>query len=110
YSWGGGVGCLPGYRPKPIGQADDGSSRVITVVFLALLIDLLGFTLILPLLPSIMDYYGRTDDGIYRTLQNTVDWFSEKVGVPEERKYNSVLFGGTVVYGHFLFHWGINMR
>uniref|UniRef100_A0A8C4SLQ0 Major facilitator superfamily domain containing 10 n=1 Tax=Erpetoichthys calabaricus TaxID=27687 RepID=A0A8C4SLQ0_ERPCA len=91
YSWGGGVGCLPGYRPKPI--ADDGSSRVITVVFLALLIDLLGFTLILPLLPSIMDYYGRTDDGIYRTLQNTVDWFSEKVGVPEERKYNSVLFG-----------------
>ncbi|XP_039606802.1 major facilitator superfamily domain-containing protein 10 [Polypterus senegalus] len=83
-------------RAESKGQADDGSSRVITVVFLALLIDLLGFTLILPLLPSIMDYYGKTDDGIYRSLQNTVDWFSEKVGVPEERKYNSVLFGGLI--------------
>lgn len=36
------------------------SSRVIRVVFLALLLDLLGFTLILPLLPSILDHYSQT--------------------------------------------------
>ncbi|XP_062991962.1 major facilitator superfamily domain-containing protein 10 [Elgaria multicarinata webbii] len=75
---------------------EEGSTRVITIVFIALLIDLLGFTLILPLLPSILDYYSKNDDGFYMTLQNGVDWFTEVVGVPVERKYNSVLFGGLI--------------
>lgn len=35
--------------------------RVITIVFLALFIDLLGFALILPLFPSILDYYSQTE-------------------------------------------------
>ncbi|KAM4051165.1 major facilitator superfamily domain-containing protein 10 isoform 1-T2 [Anomaloglossus baeobatrachus] len=70
--------------------------RVITAVFLALLIDLLGFTLILPLLPSILDHYSKSNDGLYQTLQHTVDWFAGAVGVPQERKYNSVLFGGLI--------------
>lgn len=39
---------------------DTHSSRVIRVVFLALLLDLLGFTVILPLLPSILDHYSQT--------------------------------------------------
>ncbi|KAK1174747.1 major facilitator superfamily domain-containing protein 10-like [Acipenser oxyrinchus oxyrinchus] len=77
-------------------KADSGMSRVILVVFLALLIDLLGFTLILPLLPSILDDYGKTDDGVYQSLQSIVDWFGETIGVPVERKYNSVLFGGLI--------------
>uniref|UniRef100_A0AAZ3Q3D1 Major facilitator superfamily domain-containing protein 10 n=1 Tax=Oncorhynchus tshawytscha TaxID=74940 RepID=A0AAZ3Q3D1_ONCTS len=68
-----------------------GSSRVITSVFFALLLDLLGFTLILPLLPSILDHYGQTE-----SLQSIVDWFREAVGVPMETKYNSVLFGGLI--------------
>ncbi|XP_075426582.1 major facilitator superfamily domain-containing protein 10 [Ascaphus truei] len=76
--------------------AAQGSQRVITVVFLALLLDLLGFTLILPLLPSILDHYGKTNDNLYQTLQHTVDWFATSVGVPQERKYNSVLFGGLI--------------
>lgn len=36
-------------------------NRVITIVFLALFIDLLGFALILPLFPSILDYYSQTE-------------------------------------------------
>lgn len=42
---------------------DDGafSSRVINIVFVILLLDLLGFTLILPLLPSILDHYAQTE-------------------------------------------------
>lgn len=39
-------------------DADRGANRTLYVVFLSLVIDLLGFTLILPLLPSILDYYG----------------------------------------------------
>uniref|UniRef100_A0A671LEF6 Major facilitator superfamily domain-containing protein 10-like n=1 Tax=Sinocyclocheilus anshuiensis TaxID=1608454 RepID=A0A671LEF6_9TELE len=72
------------------------SSRVIRVVFLALLLDLLGFTLILPLLPSILDHYSHTGDSVYQSLQSIVDWFRGAVGVPMETKYNSVLFGGLI--------------
>ncbi|XP_067083699.1 major facilitator superfamily domain-containing protein 10 isoform X1 [Osmerus mordax] len=72
------------------------SSRVISIVFLALLLDLLGFTLILPLFPSILDHYGQTEDTVYLSLQSIVDWFREAVGVPMETKYNTVLFGGLI--------------
>ncbi|XP_048384232.1 major facilitator superfamily domain-containing protein 10 [Stegostoma tigrinum] len=78
-------------------NSHDGSSRIITIVFLMLLIDLLGFTLILPLLPSILEYYGKTDhDGVYQSLQHSVSWFADMIGVPSVRKYNSVLFGGLI--------------
>ncbi|NXA31332.1 MFS10 protein, partial [Eudromia elegans] len=77
-------------------KQEQSSNRVITIVFLALLIDLLGFALILPLFPSILDYYSKTEDGFYLSLQHSVDWFAVKVGMPPERKYNSVLFGGLI--------------
>lgn len=35
--------------------------RTMPVVFSVLLIDLLGFTVILPLLPSMLEYYGSHD-------------------------------------------------
>ncbi|KFP75027.1 PREDICTED: major facilitator superfamily domain-containing protein 10 [Apaloderma vittatum] len=77
-------------------EPDQNSSRVITIVFLALFMDLLGFALILPLFPSILDYYSQTEDEFYLSLQRGVDWFAGMVGVPPERKYNSVLFGGLI--------------
>lgn len=36
------------------------SSRVIRTVFVVLLLDLLAFTLILPLLPSILEHHAQT--------------------------------------------------
>lgn len=33
-------------------------------------------------------------DGLYLSLQRGVDWFAVMAGIPPERKYNSVLFGG----------------
>ncbi|KAM9027628.1 major facilitator superfamily domain-containing protein 10 isoform 2-T4 [Ara ararauna] len=77
-------------------KQEHNSSRVITIVFLALFIDLLGFALILPLFPSILDYYSQTEDGFYLLLQRGVDWFAVMAGIPPERKYNSVLFGGLI--------------
>ncbi|KAM6261319.1 major facilitator superfamily domain-containing protein 10 isoform 2-T4 [Porphyrio hochstetteri] len=77
-------------------KQEQNCSRVITIVFLALFIDLLGFALILPLFPSILDYYSQTEDGFYLSLQHGVDWFAAMVGMPPERKYNSVLFGGLI--------------
>lgn len=47
-------------------EVKEGSSRVITIVFVSLLLDLLGFTLILPLFPSILDHYGQAEVRITR--------------------------------------------
>ena len=37
------------------------SHWTLTVLFVSLLLDLLGFTVILPLIPSLLEYYGRGD-------------------------------------------------
>ncbi|TNN44077.1 Major facilitator superfamily domain-containing protein 10 [Liparis tanakae] len=81
---------------KPAEDGSSFSSKVINIVFITLLLDLLGFTLILPLLPSILDHYAQTGDGVYQSLQSVVDWFREVVGIPMEKKYNTVLFGGLI--------------
>lgn len=63
------------------------------IVFFSLLLDLLAFTMILPLLPSLLEHYRVNDkDGLYTTLSNSVSYFRELVGAPE--KYTTVLFGG----------------
>lgn len=38
--------------------------KTLTVLFLSLILDLLGFTVILPLFPTILDYYGQHDDQV----------------------------------------------
>ncbi|EFA10942.1 major facilitator superfamily domain-containing protein 10 [Tribolium castaneum] len=68
-------------------------SSTVYVVFLSLLLDLLAFTMILPLLPSLLEYYKSNDStGLYAWLSRRIQFFQELVGAPE--KYNSVLFGG----------------
>ncbi|ENN81197.1 hypothetical protein YQE_02387, partial [Dendroctonus ponderosae] len=63
------------------------------VVFISLLLDLLAFTMILPLLPSLLDHYRENDTtGLYSWLSRQVYFFQKMVGAPD--KFNSVLFGG----------------
>lgn len=65
------------------------------IVFFSLLLDLLAFTMILPLLPSLLEHYRVNDKfGLYTTLSNSVRYFRELVGAPE--RYTSVLFGGAL--------------
>ena len=40
---------------------ESSSVRPLAVVFISLLVDLLGFTVILPLMPSILEYYSHHD-------------------------------------------------
>ena len=35
-------------------------------------------------------------DVTYQSVQSVVDWFREAVGIPLEKKYNTVLFGGML--------------
>ncbi|KAK6177910.1 hypothetical protein SNE40_012779 [Patella caerulea] len=72
-------------------------NRVFFIVFISLVLDLLAFTVILPLLPSILDYYGSNDKvGLYTYLKTSVSNFREFVGAPDTPRWNSVLFGGLI--------------
>lgn len=65
------------------------------IVFCSLLLDLLAFTMILPLLPSLLEHYRINDKlGLYTSLSNSVAYFRDLVGAPE--RYTSVLFGGAL--------------
>ncbi|XP_014240777.1 major facilitator superfamily domain-containing protein 10 [Cimex lectularius] len=66
------------------------------IIFVSLLLDLLAFTMILPLFPSLMDHYRRHDDpnGLYAYMSESIKHFQQLVGAPI--KFNSVLFGGLL--------------
>lgn len=67
--------------------------RAVYLVFFSLLLDLLAFTIILPLLPTILERYRVNDSsGLYDYLALQIKYFQRLVGAPE--KYSSVLFGG----------------
>lgn len=69
--------------------------RSVYIVFVSLLLDLLAFTIILPLLPTILERYRLNDSsGLYNQLATQIKYFQELVGAPE--KYSSVLFGGVL--------------
>lgn len=77
-------GCLK-YRIDP----------AVIVIFCALLFDLLAFTIILPLLPSLLEYFSYNDSsGLYNWLTECVVTFQDTLGIPE--RYNTVLFGGLI--------------
>ncbi|XP_040566041.1 major facilitator superfamily domain-containing protein 10 [Lepeophtheirus salmonis] len=64
------------------------------IIFISLLLDLLAFTLILPLFPSLLEYYRKNNDDFYSLLNENIRYLGSKLGSPEE--FNSVLFGGCL--------------
>lgn len=73
------------------------NSKVIALVFISLLLDLLAFTMILPLLPSLLDYYNREEgkgNGFYAVSLRAVQAFQKLTGAPD--RFISVLFGGVL--------------
>ncbi|XP_057341480.1 major facilitator superfamily domain-containing protein 10 [Microplitis mediator] len=78
---------------------DDGENvkkndnKTVMIVFFSLVIDLLAFTMILPLMPALMDYYQETDkQGLYSWLMSSVKGIQEILKAPD--RFSSVLFGG----------------
>lgn len=73
------------------------SGTVLKALFISLLIDLLGFTVILPLFPSLLEFYKFHDKGtFYSSMEALVASFRKSIGVPESEDINSVLFGGMI--------------
>ncbi|XP_049305115.1 major facilitator superfamily domain-containing protein 10 [Bactrocera dorsalis] len=74
-------------------SAGNNSRSMVTLIFISLLFDLLAFTMILPLMPSLLEHYRQNDSsGLYNLLTQRIHWFQQLVGAPE--RYTSVLYGG----------------
>jgi len=70
---------------------------VLKTVFISLVIDLLGFTVILPLFPSLLEHYDTHDQTyVYQLMKSTVKNFRSMIGVPQSENIDSVLFGGMI--------------
>lgn len=75
--------------------------KSIFVIFLVLFLDLIAFTIILPLFPSIIDFYAQQDelstnkDGALQQIQETMGWMKTSLAMPDRKRYNNVLIGGT---------------
>ncbi|XP_068631870.1 major facilitator superfamily domain-containing protein 10 [Battus philenor] len=71
--------------------------KVVAFIFMSLLLDLLAFTMILPLLPTLLDYYNKEEGkgtSLYASLLYAVQGFQKLTGAPE--RFASVLFGGAL--------------
>lgn len=69
--------------------------RIFKFVFITLFVDLLAFTLILPLLPKILDYYANHDESnAFKLYNENVKMVQNLLGIPES--HNKVLLAGML--------------
>ncbi len=62
------------------------------VIFFTIFIDLVGFSIIFPLFPAILEHYGQS--GLLASLTHSLDSFSEATGAGD--RFTPVLFGGIL--------------
>ena len=76
--------------------SSNGQSLSLGVIFLTIFIDLLGFTIIFPLFPAILDHYLTVEGtgGILGWILARIDQFAELAG--SHANYRAVLFGGVL--------------
>ncbi|KAI8096671.1 major facilitator superfamily domain-containing protein [Halteromyces radiatus] len=80
--------------PKP---SEEG--RIVRIVFLALLLDLLSFTIILPLFPRLLNFYQFHDTHQNSILQYLLRWLHDyKLWLNKENdvKWDTVILGGFI--------------
>ncbi|PAV83840.1 hypothetical protein WR25_19581 [Diploscapter pachys] len=63
-----------------------------------LIVDLLAFTSILPLFPTLLSYYEKPEhsDTLYEQITALLRSFKSLIGVPQNDRYNNVFFGGIL--------------
>uniref|UniRef100_F1L7D4 Major facilitator superfamily domain-containing protein 10 n=1 Tax=Ascaris suum TaxID=6253 RepID=F1L7D4_ASCSU len=73
-------------------------TRTTFILISALLFDLFAFTCILPLFPSIIDFYAKQQhrDQLYDIFETTTKIFQDAIGAPHSKRFNSVFFGGIL--------------
>lgn len=83
--------CLYAYL---LGETNKMKDNTVSVVFVSLLLDLLAFTMILPLLPALLDHYKEIENGqgLYSAILSRVKSIQIFFDAPD--KVSTVLFGG----------------
>lgn len=72
------------------------ASKALKITVLALMVDLIGFTMILPLFPSILEDYKRSDtSGIYAAATDATVALGKLIGSPKAQS-ETVLIGGIL--------------
>lgn len=75
-----------------------GARSALQVIFITLFLDLIGFSIIFPLFPAMLDYYVEREGdggGLVGTLVSALEGFSRAAGGPEDIGI-IVLFGGVL--------------
>lgn len=75
------------------------SRRTLGIVFLTLFLDLVGFSIIFPLFPAMLDYYlpeGGGDGSLLGQLVGHLAGWAEASGADNPRFMTAVLFGGVL--------------
>lgn len=85
----------------PTASATDPATakRTLGIVFLTLFIDLVGFSIIFPLFPAMLDYYlphGTADGSLLGRLIAPLSAWAESSGAADPRLMTVVLFGGIL--------------
>ncbi len=79
--------------PKPV------RDRRIGIVFLTIFLDLVGFSIIFPLFPAMLDYYlpdGGGEGSLLGRMIAPLTAFAERAGAEDPRFMTAVLFGGIL--------------
>lgn len=73
---------------------EKGKDNTVRVVFVSLLLDLLAFTMILPLLPALLDHYKEIENGqgLYSTIFKHVKSVQVFFDAPD--RVSTVFYGG----------------
>lgn len=75
------------------------NKRTLGIVFLTLFLDLVGFSIIFPLFPAMLDYYlpeGAGDGSLLGQLVGQLAGWAEASGAEDPRLMTAVLFGGIL--------------
>ena len=74
------------------------AKRVLLLAFLTLFIDLIGFSIIFPLFPAMLDFYRQRESatGMFGMLISGLEHLAQWVGNPNKDAGILVLFGGIL--------------
>uniref|UniRef100_A0AC34Q5I7 Major facilitator superfamily (MFS) profile domain-containing protein n=1 Tax=Panagrolaimus sp. JU765 TaxID=591449 RepID=A0AC34Q5I7_9BILA len=67
-------------------------------LIIILIIDLVAFTCILPLFPTILEEFSKAEpkDELYSKFESSIKIFESIIGVPDLARYNNVFLGGIL--------------
>jgi len=82
------------------------TKMTLKTMFIVLFLDLIGFSIIFPLFPRMLEYYGQTEgnSGLFGMMMHQINQLGTWLGA-EEGAYHEVLFGGLLgsLYSIFQF-------